>query len=230
MCKIAKVCDISTVMCGNEKGHSPPRHYVSCILKFDYHFCLPFLFVSMVVMWCSSRVPPNAFYQNFKDFSFESATRFENASPNYHSGNIHVSGRLFQLWPVRLSPTSFTTFGGKSPYIYMLYIYSWKKKLFEKIVVEMVKMVEVPSYHTNSPTTFTDSHEFLLLWEKHEGTVWQYTGIHLPKSIHPYTRNIDRACIKKCWTDSTVHAYIQVCQKMHEHGHVWYWTVNDAVT
>ena len=121
--------------------------------------------------------------------------------------------------------------GEKSLHLYVIYIhiYSWKK-LFEKIVVEMVKLVEVPSYHTNSLTTFADSHEFLLLWEKHEGTVWQYTGIHLPKPIHPYTRNIYRACIKKCWTDSTVHAYIQVCQKMHEHGHVWYWTVNDAVT
>ena len=58
----------------------------------------------------------------------------------------------------------------------------------------MVKLVEVPSYHTNSPTTFTDSHEFLLLWEKHEGTVWQYTGIHLPKSIHPYTTEY-RSCL-----------------------------------
>ena len=26
--------------------------------------------------------------------------------------------------------------------------------------------------------------------------------------IYPYTRNIDRACIKKCWTDAAVHAYI----------------------
>ena len=160
-------------------------NYVSCILKFDYHFCLPFLLVWMVVMWCSSRVPPNAFYQIFKYFSFESATRFENASPNYHSSNIHVSGMLFQLWPVSLSPTTFTTFLEKSPYIYVLYIYIYipeKKHFLKKKLVEMVKMVEVPSYHTNSLTTFTDSTEFLLLWQKHEGTIWQYTGIHLPKA------------------------------------------------
>lgn len=135
MCKVVKVCDISTVMCGNEKGHPPSRHYVSCILIFDYHFCLPFLLVWMVVMWCSSWVPPNAFCQNFEEFSFESGTRFENGSPNYHSSNINVLGRLFQLWPVILSSTNFTTFLEKSPYIHMLSIYIYmpeKKNTFSK--------------------------------------------------------------------------------------------------
>lgn len=216
-----------------KKGHPPPRHYVSCILKFDYHFCLPFLLVWMVVIWCSSWVPPNAFYQKFQRLFFWECYQIWKCISELHSSNIHVSGRLFSGDLLASVLPVLPLLGKQSLHLYVIYIYIYNipgKKLFEKIVVEMVKLVEVPSYHTNSPTTFTDSHEFLLLWEKHEGTVWQYTGIHLPKSIHPYTRNIYRACIKKCWTDSTVHAYIQVCQKMHEHGHVWYWTVNDAVT
>ena len=54
MCKVAKVYDISTVMCGDEKGHPQPRHYVSCILIFDYHFCLPFCWYGWFL--CAVRV------------------------------------------------------------------------------------------------------------------------------------------------------------------------------
>ena len=77
MCEVAKVCEMYTVMCGNEKGHSPPRiHRQLCIMHPQIWLPLlsTILLVWMVVMWCSSWVPPNAFYQNFKDFSFESAT------------------------------------------------------------------------------------------------------------------------------------------------------------
>jgi hypothetical protein len=172
-----------------KKGHPPPRHYVSCILEFDYHFCLPFLLVSMVVIWCSSWVPPNAFYQNFQRLFFRECYQIWKCISELSLKQHTRVRQAVQWWPVSLSPTSFTTFGGKVPtFICCIYTYIFlEKKLFEKIVVEMVKLVEVPSYHTNSLTTFTDSHEFLLLWEKHEGTVSQYTGIHLPKSIHPYT-------------------------------------------
>lgn len=74
----------------------------------------------------------------------------------------------------------------------MLYIYiyiSEKNTFWKKKLVKMVKMVEVPSYHTNSLTTFTDSTEFLLLciqrrtWRNRMAIYWHtspkaYTSIY----------------------------------------------------
>jgi hypothetical protein len=70
----------------------------------------------------------------FKDFSFESATRFENASPSYHSSNIHVSGRLFSGDLLASVLPVLPLLGEKSLHLYVVYIhiYSWKKNFLKK--------------------------------------------------------------------------------------------------
>ena len=87
---------------------------------FVYHFC----WYGWLLYGVRVEYHPNAFYQIFKDFSFESATRFDDASPSYHSSNIHVSGRLFSGDLLASVLPVLPLLGGKVP-TFKCYIYTY---------------------------------------------------------------------------------------------------------
>ena len=101
--------------------------------QFDYHFCLPFLLVWMVVIWCSSWVPPKCILSNFQRLFFWECYQIWKCISELHSSNIHVSGRLFSGDLLASVLPVLPLLGGQVPtFICYIYTYIFLKKTFWK--------------------------------------------------------------------------------------------------